>query len=84
MNEIFYIGETPPKNFKWLFNLLNRAPATGHGYTGFNHRLDGLHSAKGEFGGELVVVAEGVEVLGHGADVVELGVGQRDDLEGKS
>ena len=49
---------------------------------------DGAHDdtgvgsrAEGEFGGKLGVSAEGIDVLGHGADVVELGVGQGQDLE---
>ena len=49
---------------------------------------DGAHDdagfgslAKGEFGGQLGVSAEGIDVLGHGADVVELGVGQGQDLQ---
>ena len=49
---------------------------------------DGAHDdagvgsrAEGELGGQLGVSAEGIDVLGHGADVVELGVGQGQDLE---
>ena len=53
--------------------------ATG---SGIDHGLDGPR-AKGQLGGQLGVAAEGVEVLGHGADVVELGVGQRYDLQRK-